>query len=381
MHNTGNNSSDTEIIKTEAIKRFDDNPDIAVNDKAVEVATEITNLAANNVKKATNRDVNEAGDKADAFYYDGVLYLQIDGEHDIRTLRDHEVTHHHEVAAFRSTIENKTEAKEEVTTNASGKANDKLGVYKAKTNTGPKFYLFPGKVFPKGSQASEETIIWARKTNVKARVRNVFTCYGVPYLVEKFDDMDMGYLIVKELSDGELNEWKEYKNYEDDELENGENKREKQNEEIQADEEDRERGGGFSRGANDDYSTDKHHGKIANARGMGELSHNQRVSGSFRSASDERSVGDRPRRASYDVRKKAEAAYADSDIRDSEGKLKLLYYVPTRKNRKQPYLAIGQYCLKMKITLKNELISKGLKEYIQYLPTGVDCLILVTKHV
>ena len=166
--------------------------------------------------------VNEAGDKADAFYYDGVLYLQIDGEYDIRTLRDHEVTHHQEgteahdvfkesvkkklgkekydklfrrytekynktlakviekaqkesggtltddelnqiardyiddeilaninagtneyaelcaedVAIFRSAIENKTEAKEEVTTNASGKANDKPGEYKAEVDAG-----------------------------------------------------------------------------------------------------------------------------------------------------------------------------------------------------------------------------------------------------
>ena len=107
--------------------------------------------------------------------------------------------------------------------------NYKVNEYAEETDAGGevKYSLFPGGVFPpynkSHSDTNERATRWAHNDDVETGDQRVFFYKGSPYLVKKFDSMDLGYLVVKKLSKREAQALDRYDKFEDGEIENGEN--------------------------------------------------------------------------------------------------------------------------------------------------------------
>lgn len=76
---------------------------------------------------------------------------------------------------------------------------------------GIRFSLFPGGVFPpynkSHSDTNERATRWAHNEKLESGAQRIFFYKGSPYLVEKFDSMDLKYLVVEKLNKKSLSRY------------------------------------------------------------------------------------------------------------------------------------------------------------------------------
>lgn len=170
-----------------------------------------------------------------------------------------------------------------------------------------RYSIFPGGVFPpynkSHSDANERATRWAHNEDIETGAQRIFFYKGAAYLVEKFDSMDLGYLVVEKLKKKDLSRYErnmiEYEKRNNDGTDNG----------LQPGRKgavsDTEPNKGFresGRGSTDDNnSSDRHNGETAEVQGMDREQDGKRSSEHNGSRDNEHSVEDREREVKYNL--------------------------------------------------------------------------------
>ena len=178
---------------------------------------------------------------------------------------------------------------------------------KAKEDADIRYSLFPGGVFPpynkSHSDANERATRWAHNEDIETGAQRIFFYKGDAYLVEKFDSMDLGYLVMKKLSKSEVQVLDRYDKFEEGEIENGENygKQHRRNGTLPNSKKHQEGIENPQRSGIYDYSSDRHNGETAEVQGMDREQDGKRSSEHDGSRDNEHSVEDREREVKYNL--------------------------------------------------------------------------------
>lgn len=245
-----------------------------------------------------------------------------------------------EIEAFRKEIGNYNTKNTKSKATSESKTRNIPAEYSESIDAGgeERYSLFPGGVFPpynkSHSDANERATRWAHNDDIETGAQRIFFYKGSPYLVEKFDSMDLGYLVMRKLSKREAKALDRYDKFEDGEIENGENYGEQRrgNGTLPNSKKHQEGIENTQRSGIHNYSSDKHNGEIAEVQGMDREQDGKRSSERNGSRDNKRSVEDREEvRLSLKDSKgntltEAQQEYfKDSKVRDENGNLLVMY--------------------------------------------------------
>jgi len=174
--------------------------------------------------------------------------------------------------------------------------NYKVNEYAEETDAGGevRYSLFPGGVFPKGSQASEEAIYWAHNKAIETGAQRIFFYKGTPYRVEKFDSMDLGYLVIGKLSANEIKILDEYDEFKKGEADNGKDyEQESRADRTLSDSSQHKQENKHSQGSGIyNHNSDKHNGETAGVQRVDREQDGERSAQDHGSEDNKRSIKD-----------------------------------------------------------------------------------------
>ena len=234
-----------------------------------------------------------------------------------------------------------------------------------------RYSLFPGGVFPpynkSHSDANERATRWAHNDDIETGAQRIFFYKGSPYLVEKFDSMDLGYLVIKKLTKKSLSRYErnmiEYEERDNDGRNNGSQPRRKDSVS------DNERHQGLResarRSSDDNNGSDKHNRETTETQRVGREQDEKRNSRNNRSRDNKHSVEDSKGEVKHSLSTKSK------DVRYSISKSQNTDYAPTF------YSKMGQVIDEMKQdkiganSVVSYLTGRGVKaEEIKW--TGIE---------
>ncbi|MBQ9096913.1 MAG: hypothetical protein IJY55_00775 [Clostridia bacterium] len=197
-----------------------------------------------------------------------------------------------------------------------------------------KLALFPGGVFPpfnkSHSDANERASRWAHNDEIETGAQRIFFYKDTPYLVEKFDSMELGYLVVEKISKKSLSRYERNMiEYEERDKDDRNNRPQSGRKDVVSNNEPNQGFGENRRGSSDDNNgSDKHSGETAEVQKVDREQDGNRSTEHDRSRNNQHSIENREDEVKFnlstkdsDYMKAVEAAkdtgqYTDKEYRD-----------------------------------------------------------------
>ena len=208
-----------------------------------------------------------------------------------------------------------------------------------------RYSLFPGGVFPSynksQSDANERATRWAHNDDIETGAQRIFFYKNVPYLVEKFDSMDLGYLVMKKLTKKSLARYErnmiEYEERDNDGGNNGSQSGRKDSVSVHEQNQGLRESG--RRSSNDNNNSDRHNGEIAEVQGVDRKQDGERTTQDHGSRDNKRGVEDREKvihslkdSTGRKLSKAQQEYFKDSKVRDENGNLLVVYHGTRNKD-------------------------------------------------
>ena len=166
-----------------------------------------------------------------------------------------------------------------------------------------KYSIHSDGTFPQGSQASEIAMRWAHNEDIETGTQRIFFYNDSAYLVEKFDSMDLGYLIIRRLSNKEMNKLNRYNEFEDGDLKDARDHRKQPRGKgiVSHNKKNQERNVHTERSRNDNLSFDRHNRETGKVQGVDRIQNSGRSFTGEGSRDIERSIENRKDEIDKDV--------------------------------------------------------------------------------
>lgn len=219
--------------------------------------------------------------------------------------------------------------------------NYKVNEYAEETDAGGevRYSLFPGGVFPpynkSHSDANERATRWAHNDDIETGAQRIFFYKGTPYRVEKFDSMDLGYLVIGKLSANEIKILDEYDEFKKGEADNGKDyEQESGADRTLSDSSQHKQENKHSQGSGIyNHNSDKHNGETAGVQRVDREQNGERSAQDHGSEDNKRSVEDSKNEIKFSLTdsegntltKEQAEFFKESKIRDKDGNLLVMY--------------------------------------------------------
>lgn len=241
-----------------------------------------------------------------------------------------------EIKTFRSEIRSYSVEESVPAATSESKAENTAAEYAESIDAGGdvKLALFPGGVFPpfnkSHSDANERASRWAHNDEIETGAQRIFFYKDTPYLVEKFDSMELGYLVVEKISKKSLSRYERNMiEYEERDKDDRNNRPQSGRKDVVSNNEPNQGFGENRRGSSDDNNgSDKHSGETAEVQKVDREQDGNRSTEHDRSRNNQHSIENREDEVKFnlstkdsDYMKAVEAAkdtgqYTDKEYRD-----------------------------------------------------------------